>query len=80
MRDRVSRAAGAIGTSPERRQEQSLESARELVRGMEAMRDRGEAAARAAEAARQGQQGRGEQPGEGQGQQPGRGVSHRFCR
>ena len=45
VRDRVAQAAGAVGTSPERQQARALERARELVRGMAAMRERTEAAA-----------------------------------
>ena len=67
VRDRVGQAAGTVGASPERRQERALEQARELVRGMESMSERGEAAARANET--QGQQGQGQQGQQGQGQQ-----------
>jgi hypothetical protein len=69
VRDRVAQAAGSIGTSPERRQARALEQARELVRGMEAISERGEAAARGQE--QQGQQGQEGQGQQGVGGQPG---------
>ncbi len=75
VRNRLAVAAGGVGASPERQQQQAMERARELVRGLESLRDR-TAAGLAGDSARaagngEGQPGQGQQPG--RGQQPGQG-------
>jgi hypothetical protein len=86
VRDRIAGAAGAVGAAPERQRDRALENARELVRGMQALRDRSQAAAardsagQGAPVGRQGQgegQGRGEGQGQGQGEGQGQGQGER---
>ncbi|MFN2326097.1 MAG: hypothetical protein ABR551_09460, partial [Gemmatimonadales bacterium] len=67
--ERFGQAAGAVGESAERRQERALERARELVRGLESLRER------TGEQGQQGEQGTGNR--EQQGQQGEQGTGNR---
>jgi len=67
--ERFREAAGAVGESAERRQERSLERARDLVRGLESLRERtGQRTGQAGQQGAQGAEQEGRQPGQ-QGEQ-----------